>query len=95
MAKGAGGWGLVPDKRPIVGDAGDGLLLMVANMSIEPIITVYVAQFVPVVAGDVRGGAGHVGGGAGEHISASQLGGWRTASGIGNLVVCLAVCGLC
>ena len=41
-----GGWALIPDKRPIIAMLVTGLLLMLANMSIEPIITVYVAQLV-------------------------------------------------
>jgi MFS family permease len=44
--KARGGWSEIPDKRPIVAMLATGLLLMVANMSIEPIITVYVAQLV-------------------------------------------------
>jgi MFS family permease len=45
-SKARGGWSEIPDKRPIVAMLVTGLLLMVANMSIEPIITVYVAQLV-------------------------------------------------
>jgi MFS family permease len=45
-AKTRGGWSQIPDKRPIVAMLVTGLLLMIANMSIEPIITVYVAQLV-------------------------------------------------
>ena len=42
-----GGWATIPDKRPVVAMLVTGMLLMFANMSIEPIITVYVAQIVP------------------------------------------------
>ena len=45
-AKPAGTWSLVPDKRPVVAMLLVGCLLMLANMSIEPIITVYVQQLV-------------------------------------------------
>jgi MFS family permease len=45
-AKPAGAWSLVPDKRPIVAMLVTGGLLMLANMSIEPIITVFVQQLV-------------------------------------------------
>lgn len=38
------GWGAVPDKRPIVAMLLTGMLLLLANMSIEPIISVYVGQ---------------------------------------------------
>jgi MFS family permease len=39
-------WSQIPDKRPVIAMLVLGLLLMVANMSIEPIITIYVGQFV-------------------------------------------------
>lgn len=44
-------WSAIPNKRPILAMLMTGLILMVANMSIEPIITVYVAQLVEVKAG--------------------------------------------
>jgi MFS family permease len=40
------GWAAIPDPRPLAAMLLTGLMLMVANMSIEPIITVYVAQLV-------------------------------------------------
>ncbi|MGO4439063.1 multidrug efflux MFS transporter [Rhizobium sp. RAF56] len=43
-AKAGGGWKSIPDTRPVVAMLITGMLLMLANMSIEPIITVYVAQ---------------------------------------------------
>jgi MFS family permease len=43
-AKASGGWAAIPDKRPLVAMLFTGMLLMFANMSIEPIITVYVAH---------------------------------------------------
>jgi MFS family permease len=93
--KARGGWGLVADKRPIVAMLVTGLLLMVANMSIEPIITVYVAQFVQssqvtFVAGLVMSAAA-----LGSILSASLLG--RLADRVGHwniIVVCLAASGL-
>ncbi len=86
-----GGWQMVPDKRPIVAMLATGLLLMVANMSIEPIITVYVATLVRAahvtfVAGLVMSAAA-----LGSILSASQLG--RLADRIGHwniIVACLA-----
>ena len=69
-----------------------GLLLMVANMSIEPIITVYVAQLVDVqhvtmVAGFVMSGAA-----LGSILSASRLGKLADRVGHWNVIVgCLAV----
>jgi MFS family permease len=71
------------------------MLLMLANMSIEPIITVYVAQIVPdpahvtIVAGIVMSAAA-----LGSILSASRLG--KLADRIGHWAViigCLAVCG--
>ena len=74
-AKPAGAWSLVPDKRPIVAMLQVGALLMLATMSIEPIITVYVQQLVsdPArvtwVAGLVMSAAA-----LGSILSASRLG---------------------
>jgi MFS family permease len=87
-----GGWSLVADKRPIIAMLATGALLMVANMSIEPIITVYVAQLVApadvtFVAGLVMSAAA-----AGAALSSSRLG--KLADRIGHwdvVIVCLAV----
>jgi MFS family permease len=88
------GWSAIPDRRPMIAMLVTGMLLMLANMSIEPIITVYVAQFVPasqvtIVAGIVMSGAA-----LGSIVSASRLG--RLADRIGHwnvLVVCLVIAG--
>jgi MFS family permease len=91
-----GGWAGVADKRPIIAMLVTGMLLMLANMSIEPIITVYVAQIVPdpahvtIVAGLVMSAAA-----LGSILSASRLG--KLADRIGHwtvIVGCLLVCGL-
>jgi MFS family permease len=88
------GWAAVPDKRPVVAMLVTGMLLMFATMSIEPIITVYVAQIVPdpanvtMVAGVVMSAAA-----LGSILSASRLG--RLADRIGHWTVitgCLLVC---
>ena len=88
------GWVAVPDKRPVMVMLVTGMLLMFANMSIEPIITVYVAQIVPnpahvtVVAGLVMSAAA-----LGSILSASRLG--KLADRIGHwtvIVGCLVVC---
>ncbi|KAA0699847.1 MFS transporter [Neorhizobium sp. P12A] len=74
-AKAAGGWKSIPDKRPVIAMLATGMLLMLANMSIEPIITVYVAQIVPnqaqvtMIAGVVMSAAA-----LGSILSASRLG---------------------
>ncbi|KKZ87293.1 MFS transporter [Rhizobium phaseoli] len=95
-AKASGGWKSVPDKRPVVAMLATGMLLMFANMSIEPIITVYVAQIVPdateltKISGLVMSVAA-----LGSILSASRLG--RLADRIGHWPVisgALAVAGL-
>ncbi|MGF6416249.1 MFS transporter [Paraburkholderia sp. MM5482-R1] len=87
-----GAWASVDDKRPAIAMLATGLLLMVANMSIEPIITVYVAQLtkpqsVTMVAGFVMSGAA-----LGSVISSSRLGKFADRAGHWNVIVgCLAV----
>ena len=88
------GFASVPDKGPVIAMLATGMLLMFANMSIEPIITVYVAQIVPdaahvtIVAGLVMSAAA-----LGSILSASRLG--KLADRIGHwtvIVGCLLVC---
>ena len=85
-----GGWAAVPDKGPVIAMLATGLLLMLANMSIEPIITVYVAQLVrdarqvTIVAGLVMSAAA-----LGSILSASRLG--KLADRIGHWNVIVAV----
>lgn len=95
-AKASGGWKSIPDKGPVIAMLATGLLLMLANMSIEPIITVYVAQLVPnqgqvtMVAGIVMSAAA-----LGSILSASRLG--KLADRIGHWPViagALAIAGL-
>ncbi|ARO23150.1 MFS transporter [Rhizobium sp. S9] len=95
-AKASGGWKSIPDKGPVVAMLATGMLLMFANMSIEPIITVYVAQIVPdatevtKISGLVMSAAA-----LGSILSASRLG--RLADRIGHWPVisgALAVAGL-
>lgn len=91
-----GAWRSTPDKRPVVAMLFTGMLLMFANMSIEPIITVYVAQLVEdqarvtLVAGVVMSAAA-----LGSIVSASRLG--RLADRVGHwnvVIVALAVAAL-
>jgi MFS family permease len=69
------GWSAVVDKGPVITMLCMGFLLMLATMSIEPIITLYVAQLVaeparvPLVAGIVMAAAA-----LGSIVSASTLG---------------------
>lgn len=76
-AKESGGWRAIPDKGPVVAMLATGLLLMLANMSIEPIITVYVAQLVE--------DQGRVTMTAGLVMSATALGSILSASRLGKL----------
>jgi len=87
------GWASIPDKRPVIAMLVTGMLLMLANMSIEPIITVYVATIVPdesrvtIVAGLAMSAAA-----LGSILSASRLG--KLADRLGHLRVivgCLLV----
>ncbi|WP_444814720.1 MFS transporter [Variovorax flavidus] len=88
-----GGWAGVPDKRPVAAMLLTGMLLMLANMSIEPIITVYVAQLVAdparvtVVAGLVMSAAA-----LGSVLSAAHLGRLADRVGHWNVIIgCLAI----
>jgi MFS family permease len=87
-----GGWGAIPDKRPVVAMLVTGMMLMLANMSIEPIITVYVAQIVPdptkvtVVAGFVMSAAA-----LGSILSASRLGEVADRVGHWNVIIACLV----
>lgn len=90
------GWAAIPDKGPVTAMFITGMLLMLANMSIEPIITVYVATLVrdaaqvTLVAGVVMSAAA-----LGSILSAARLG--RLADRIGHwnvIVACLAVSAL-
>jgi MFS family permease len=86
--KQSGGWSAIPDKRPIIVMLLAGMLLMLANMSIEPIITVYVAQLVDnpahitMVAGVVMSAAA-----LGSILSASRLGKLADRIGHWNVIV--------
>ncbi|WP_025661073.1 multidrug efflux MFS transporter [Rhizobium sp. IBUN] len=95
-AKASGGWASIRDKGPVIAMLATGMLLMLANMSIEPIITVYVAQLaedpgrVTMIAGIVMSAAA-----LGSILSASRLG--KLADRIGHWPViagALAVAGL-
>ena len=90
------GWADIPDRQPLIAMLFTGMLLMLANMSIEPIITVYVAQLLPdpsrvtMTAGVVMSAAA-----LGSILSAARLG--KLADRIGHwnvIVICLAVSAL-
>jgi MFS family permease len=87
-------WSDIPDKRPVVAMLATGLLLMLANMSIEPIITIYVGQLVPdasrvtLISGFVMSAAA-----LGSILSASRLG--KLADRIGHWTVIVGALGVC
>lgn len=77
-ARGTGSaWSHVPDKTPLLTMLGTGMLLLFANMSIEPIITVYVGQ--------VTQGSPHVALISGIIMSAAALGAILAAPRLGRL----------
>ncbi|WP_428489419.1 MFS transporter [Rhodopila sp.] len=89
-----GGWASVSDKRPVMAMLITGMLLMLANMSIEPIITVYVSQIirdpahVTIVAGFVMSAAA-----LGSILSASRLGKLADRMGHWSVIIgCLLAC---
>jgi DHA1 family multidrug resistance protein-like MFS transporter len=87
-AKASGGWASISDKRPVVAMLVIGLLLMLANMSIEPIITVYVAQFVDGAHVTMISGVVMAVAALGSILSASWLG--KLADRIGHWTVIMA-----
>ncbi|SAL06612.1 major facilitator transporter [Caballeronia calidae] len=91
-----GGWSQVQNKSIVLAMLGTGLLLMIANMSIEPIITVYVATLVDdparvtLVSGFVMSTAA-----LGSIVSASRLG--RIADRVGHtkvIIIALTTAGV-
>lgn len=91
-----GAWSMIPDKRPVIAMLSTAMLLMLANMSIEPIITVYVGQLVPpesdvvFIAGLVMAASA-----IGSVLAAPYLG--RLADRIGHwnlIVICLLTSGV-
>ncbi len=87
------GWTHIPDRSAVTAMLATGLLLMFANMSIEPIITVYVRTLVQdpkqvtLVAGIVMSAAA-----LGSIVSASRLG--KLADRVGHSTVIVAALGV-
>ena len=91
----AGAWSMIPDRRPIVAMLVTAMLLMLAAMSIEPIITVYVAQLVPEQSVVFTAGLVMAASAVGSVLAAPKLGRLADRVGPWNLVIgSLVVCGL-
>ena len=90
-----GSWSLIPDRRPVIAMLITAMLLMLANMSIEPIITVYVAPLVhgdhvALISGVVMSAAA-----LGSILAAPRLGKLADRVGTWNVIIgCLLVTGL-
>jgi MFS family permease len=90
-----GAWGMIPDRRPVIAMLITVMLLMVASMSIEPIITVYVQTLVGdpsrvvLISGLVMAATAF-----GSVLAAPRIG--RLADRVGTwqvIIVCLLVTG--
>ena len=84
-------WAQIPDRRPVLAMLLTGLLLTLAHMSVEPIITVYIAQLLPS-GGQVTwfSGLAMSAGALGNILAAPHLG--KLADRVGYhrvIVVCL------
>ncbi len=91
----AGAWSMIPDRRPIVAMLVTAMLLMLAAMSIEPIITVYVAQLVPEESVVFTAGLVMAASAVGSVLAAPKLGRLADRVGPWNLVIgSLVVCGV-
>jgi MFS family permease len=91
----AGAWSMIPDRRPIVAMLVTAMLLMLAAMSIEPIITVYVAQLVPEESVVFTAGLVMAASAVGSVLAAPKLGRLADRVGPWNLAIgSLVVCGL-
>jgi MFS family permease len=88
-------WSQIPDKRPVIAMLAMGLLLTFANMSIEPIITLYVGQLVDAARVTFVSGLTMSAAALGSILSASRLG--KLADRVGHwrvIIVTLAISAL-
>ena len=89
-----GAWSMVPDRRPVIAMLVTAMLLLLANMSVEPIITVYVGQFVAPAQVVFNAGLVMAASAIGSIIAAPRLGRLADRVGPWNLiVVCMLICG--
>lgn len=85
-------WSAIPDRRPVYAMLVTGCLLMLAQMSIEPIITVYVSTLVDAANVAFIAGVVMSGGALGSIISSSWLGAIADRVGHWKIVtMCLAI----
>ncbi|MGB7179712.1 MAG: MFS transporter [Xanthobacteraceae bacterium] len=87
-AAAAASWSQIPDKRPVIAMLAMGLLLTFANMSIEPIITLYVGQLVDASRVIFVSGLTMAAAALGAILSAARLG--KLADRIGPWPVVIA-----
>jgi MFS family permease len=88
-------WSQIPDKRPLIAMLAIGTLLTFANMSIEPIITLYVGQFVDASRVTFVSGLTMSAAALGAILSAARLG--KLADRVGHwhvIIVTLAISAL-
>jgi MFS family permease len=90
-----GAWSMIPDRRPVIAMLTTAMLLMLAAMSIEPIITVYVAQLVPAESVVFTAGLVMAASAVGSVLAAPLLGRLADRVGAWNVVIgSLVVCGV-
>jgi len=91
----AGAWSAIPDRRPVYAMLATVMMLMLANMSIEPIITVYVGTLVDASRVVSTAGLVMAASALGSILAARRLG--RLADRLGSwkvITICLAAAGL-
>jgi MFS family permease len=86
-AVGAGAWASIPDKRPVIAMLVTGALLLFATMSIEPIITLYVAKLVDASRVTLVSGFAMSAAALGSILSASRLGKLADRIGHGRVIM--------
>jgi MFS family permease len=90
-----GVWGGLPDRRLVLEMLATASLLMLANMSVEPIITVYVAQVAPGSDVVLTAGLVMAASAVGAILAAPRVGAIADRIGPRNVIVaCLGICGL-